>query len=230
MRRSSARIRPRCDGPAAHRRSIAPLTFTPGKFGSAGSAISTVLTLVKTLAATSVGTSCVKVIFTWPPLSLRRNATEILVIRKPPSLGPPFGRQTSCCPFCTVSFRLPVFAAISNTAGCSSVANPSASLGRLGVCARTGNAMQVENPMSAARRVTLMVIPVAPKRLARCRPTHVPKTLPEKLNCALPSLPARGQRCSQAARTIDACGDGASVASHYHRRWLATRARPSSRS
>src|SRR5262249_17030934 len=32
-------------------------------------------------------------------------------------------------------------------------------LGRLCACARTGNAMQVESPMTAARRVTLMVIP-----------------------------------------------------------------------
>ena len=51
-----------------------------------------------------------------------------------------------------------MFAAISKVAGCSSVANPSASLGRVGVCARTGNAIQVESPTTAARRVTLMVI------------------------------------------------------------------------
>src|SRR5262249_40396379 len=115
--------------------------------------------------------------FHLPPLSLRRNAIEILLTRKAPSLGPPFGRQTSCCPFCTVSFRLPVFAAMSKTAGCSSVTESAASLGPLVVCARTGTAMQVESPTSAARRVTLIVIPVAPKRLARCRSTHVPKML-----------------------------------------------------
>src|ERR1700730_962554 len=107
-----------------------------------------------------------KVIFTWPALSLRRNATETLVTRKPLSLGPSFGRQTSCCPFCTVSFRLPVFAVMPKTAGCSSVRVSAASLDLLVVCARTGNAMQVDSPMTAARRVTLMVIPIAPKRVA----------------------------------------------------------------
>jgi hypothetical protein len=124
---------------------------------------------------------------------------------------PPFGRHTSCCPFCTVSFRLPVFGAMSKTAGCSSVTESAVSLGLLVVCARTGAATQVESPMSAARRVTLIVIPVAPERLTRCRSTHAPKTLLEKLNCTLPSLPARGQRCSQAARAIDAFGDGMSA-------------------
>src|SRR5262249_41549179 len=78
-----------------------------------------------------------------------------------------------------------------------SVTESAASLGLLVVCARTGAATQVESPTSAARRVTLIVIPVAPKRMARCRSTHIPKTLLEKLNCTLPSLPARGQRRSQ---------------------------------
>jgi hypothetical protein len=67
--------------------------------------------------------------------------------------------------------------------------------------------MQVENPMSAARRVTLMVIPVAPKRLARWQSTCVIKTTLAKLNCSLPSLPARGQRRRRATvpMTARAC-------------------------
>src|SRR5262245_30184410 len=132
MIKNTIRVRsaPRAWLPAANiaRRGEDQLHFTPGKFGSAGSAISTVLTFVKMFCASSLGTSWVRgvsgwslsvhltetlklqecsdapplartmafsfasseveyeetlpvnVIFTCPPLSLRRNATEILVI------------------------------------------------------------------------------------------------------------------------------------------------------
>src|SRR6266446_3743000 len=75
----------------------------------------------------------------------------------------------SCCPFCTVSFRVPVIGVISKMADCSSDTDSTASgVGSLvGVgCARTGNATKVESPMSAVRRVRLILMsgfPAAPR-------------------------------------------------------------------
>jgi hypothetical protein len=92
----------------------------------------------------------------------------------------------------------------------------------------------------------LMVIAIAPKPLARWRSTGVTKTTLKKLNCTLPSLPARGQRRGRAAIAVttraawlktcdpdqpmcirDPTGFDPSVASVDHRRWSARRARPS---
>ena len=100
---------------------------------------------------------------------------------------------------------------MSKTAGCSSVTESAASLGLLVVCARTGTAMQVESPTSAARRVTLIVIPGCSKAPGEMSVNARSQNAAEKLNCTLPSLPARRQRRSQAAQTIDAFSDGASA-------------------
>jgi hypothetical protein len=67
------------------------------------------------------------VICTWPPASLRRKPTEILVTWNRRSLGVSFRTHISSCPRCTVSFSVPVFAEISNTAGRSRDANSAAS-------------------------------------------------------------------------------------------------------
>jgi hypothetical protein len=91
----------------------------------------------------------------------------------------------------------------------------------------------------------LMVIAIAPKPLARWRSTGVTKTTLKKLNCTLPSLPARGQRAASgsmlpamARARVDHVvlinprtsaiqqNFGASVASDDDRRWSATKARP----
>jgi len=48
----------------------------------------------------------------------------------------------------------------------------------------------------------LMVIAIAPKPLTRWRSTGVTKTTLKKLNCTLPSLPARGQRRCRAAIAV----------------------------
>jgi hypothetical protein len=46
----------------------------------------------------------------------------------------------------------------------------------LGACARSGDATQVESPTRAARRVRLIVIPIAPKHLAGWKSTNAANT------------------------------------------------------
>ena len=142
---------------------------------------------------------------------------------------------------------------MSKTAGCSSVTESAASLGLLVVCARTGTAMQVESPTSAARRVTLIVIPGCSKApgemsvnarsqnaarktklhssfLAGKRPTALTsgaddRRFQRRRERAL--IEMRGP--DPPAYIHDPTELGASVASDDHRRWLATRAQPSAR-
>src|SRR5258708_10319988 len=87
----------------------------------------------------------------------------------------------SCCPFCTVSFRVPEVGVMSKTAGASSETDSAASgvelLGEF-VCARTRDATKLDSPMSAVRRVRLVVISRFPQRRDKHPIQKVPPLFP----------------------------------------------------
>src|SRR5215468_9575952 len=112
-----------------------------------------------------------KVIFTSVGASLRRNATDMSVSANRRSFGLRRARQTSCCPFCAVSFRAPVTGVTSNTTDCSIDTAFGGAWPGAG-CACAGLARNAARAMRAIRGVRSVDIsaPAAPRFLEASSP------------------------------------------------------------